>query len=527
MLGSGINPESFKQDYSGFSRAAEIQAQGLQNLGQSIGGAIQNYGEAKKEQRKVDAYNKASAKSIEAAITLGDFYRIKGARETLSPFLSAANDPNLSPIEKAALLDEAKAMIPNVFGRFDKSEAIRIEQAAMNARGSGGDRAVNLQQGEVIETINGKQYKVPVTFDPVTGERRRPDGTIVGAPMSAGGASPAAGISSALNLPARPVAGGLQSQANAINNAALLPSSGIYTDDTSQLPPLNTGVANEGSVLLPVEGTQPDLSTPTAPALGNAPATPVDTTTPEATPVPSYAIPLEEDKVETKALTKEQVAAAGFPAGEYIGRFKNGELTSVQPIPPRPDEIGGARQKALDAPNIAYIEKANASAQKLASLTAAFDLLNSKAVESGTFANYKTDVKRLFGVDVANEEQFNSLVGNLAMEALDLTKGAISNMEQKYFTEVLAPNITKSVGGNKAILEFRIGLAKRDVEIGKKVSEMFEKNASPLEIQKEVTKIIEKNPLNKSAASQAPAPAVGLDQKAKDDLEFLGIPPTE
>jgi len=129
MLGSGINPESFKQDYSGFSRAAEIQAQGLQNLGASIGGAIQNFGEAKKEQKKVDAYNKASAKSIEAAITLGKSYGITAAEETLAPFLQSYNDPNLSPIEKAALLDEGKAMIPNVFGRFDKSQAMAIQNA--------------------------------------------------------------------------------------------------------------------------------------------------------------------------------------------------------------------------------------------------------------------------------------------------------------------------------------------------------------------------------------------------------------
>ncbi len=132
-LGSGINPESFKQDYSGFARAAEIQAQGLANLGGQIAGSIEKYGEMKKEQKKVDAYNKASAKSIEAAITLGDSYGIKGARETLSPFLSAVNDPSLSPIEKAALLDEGKAMIPNVFGRFDKSQALAIEQGQINA----------------------------------------------------------------------------------------------------------------------------------------------------------------------------------------------------------------------------------------------------------------------------------------------------------------------------------------------------------------------------------------------------------
>jgi hypothetical protein len=134
MLGSGINPESFKQDYSGFTRAAEMQAQGITSLGQNISRAIEGYGEAKKEQKKVDAYNKASAKSIEAAITLGSSYEIAGVEKTLRPFLDAYNDPNLSPIEKAALLDEGKAMIPNVFGRFDQSQANAIQRAQVNAR---------------------------------------------------------------------------------------------------------------------------------------------------------------------------------------------------------------------------------------------------------------------------------------------------------------------------------------------------------------------------------------------------------
>ena len=134
MLGSGINPESFKQDYSGFARAAATQAQGMSDLGASIGGVIKDFGEAKKEQKKVDAYNKASVKAIEAAITLGGSYGITGAEDTLRPFLEAYNDPNLSPIEKAALLDEGKGMIPNVFGRFDASQADAIQRAQINAR---------------------------------------------------------------------------------------------------------------------------------------------------------------------------------------------------------------------------------------------------------------------------------------------------------------------------------------------------------------------------------------------------------
>jgi hypothetical protein len=168
MLGSGISPESFKQDYSGFSRAAEIQAQGLQNLGQSIGGAIQNFGEAKKEQKKVDAYNKASAKSIEAAITLGKSYEIKGVEETLAPFLESYNDPNLSPIEKAALLDEGKAMIPNVFGRFDKDQADAIQNAQITAAQDAATAKANNRPLTLAEIAMG-QGKQQVMLDPVTG----------------------------------------------------------------------------------------------------------------------------------------------------------------------------------------------------------------------------------------------------------------------------------------------------------------------------------------------------------------------
>lgn len=164
MLGSGINPESFKQDYSGFARAAEIQAQGLSNLGGSIAGAIKDYGQAKQEHKKVDAYNKASAKAIEAAITLGNSYGITGAEQTLRPFLSAYNDPNLSPIEKAAMLDEGKAMIPNVFGRFDKSQAMAIE----NARNAPPLPAPLVFKNRLLGGIHVKEGSDGEIYDPKT-----------------------------------------------------------------------------------------------------------------------------------------------------------------------------------------------------------------------------------------------------------------------------------------------------------------------------------------------------------------------
>jgi hypothetical protein len=165
----------------------------------------------------------------------------------------------------------------------------------MNARNTTGGKNVNLQQGEIIETINGKQYKVPVVFDPETGIRTRPDGTIVGTPATA------SGITSALNLPASQATGGLQNKSNAIVNALELPADNLYTNDTSLLPPLNTGVESEVPTLLPFEGSQPNAS------------------------VPSYAIPVEDDKkVETfRIATAEESAPYGVPGqiSELTGKF--------------------------------------------------------------------------------------------------------------------------------------------------------------------------------------------------------------
>jgi|694.fasta_scaffold15164_4 hypothetical protein len=206
MLGSGINPESFKLDFGGFADAARMQAQGIAGLGQSIGGAIQNYGEAKKEQRKVDAYNKASAKSIEAAITLGKSYGITAAEETLAPFLKSYNDPNLSPIEKAALLDEGKAMIPNVFGRFDKDQAMAI-QNAQNAPppapsfGFTGTELKKTDRGDiyVLKGNDGRDYdpetKLPISNLGNFGKGLPPED------WSDGATSAADFINGALNIP--------------------------------------------------------------------------------------------------------------------------------------------------------------------------------------------------------------------------------------------------------------------------------------------------------------------------------------
>jgi hypothetical protein len=70
MLGAGVDPRMFVQDYSGFTRAAEIQAQGMQNLGTAIGNVAGQVGDYFKQQGEKKKLVKQSSLQIDAALQL-------------------------------------------------------------------------------------------------------------------------------------------------------------------------------------------------------------------------------------------------------------------------------------------------------------------------------------------------------------------------------------------------------------------------------------------------------------------------
>jgi len=69
-LGEGVDPRMFVQDYSGFTRAAEIQAQGMQNLGEGIGKAVTQVGDYFKQQGEKKKQVKMASTQIDAALKL-------------------------------------------------------------------------------------------------------------------------------------------------------------------------------------------------------------------------------------------------------------------------------------------------------------------------------------------------------------------------------------------------------------------------------------------------------------------------
>ena len=70
LLGSSVDPRLFMQDYSGFTRAAEIEAQGMQNLGAGIAKGIEQFQELKKQSNLLAAEKKKNAMYIDSAINL-------------------------------------------------------------------------------------------------------------------------------------------------------------------------------------------------------------------------------------------------------------------------------------------------------------------------------------------------------------------------------------------------------------------------------------------------------------------------
>jgi hypothetical protein len=521
MLGSGINPESFKQDYSGFTRAAEIQAQGLSNLGSGIAGAISSYGDAKKEQKKVDAYNKASAKSIEAAITLGGSYGITGAEQTLRPFLSAYNDPNLSPIEKAAMLDEGKAMIPNVFGRFDKSQAMAIENAR-NAPPP--DAPFRFTGSELKKTDKGGIYVLKgndgLDYDP---ETKLPifnlDAYGKGLPpevySNQSGLGIGSQIDSGLNVGAIPIGSGT----SADGSPGVLPSLqntdptlansiaeangmvGIPSDVPEGLSPLARGnVASQVQKAINIDG----------PPMVAAQAQPSQQLTPR------YISDKSEAKQTGTIMTQEQVDQLvnkgakidAIPTTD--GRFVVSSVT-IGGKPMVEVNTGGSDQQKrvemVDKDLFDQKKQLQGAVQNKDNIKKMISLID-EGVKTGFAQEAIMQFNRAFGKDVSNSETFKSVSGNLAMGFINLTKGAISDREMTYFTNVLAPSLGNTAEGNKKIGEFMLKAVEKAEKAEKAISEGMREKKSAFDIDEEVRKIRnEQDLILGSTASSGVAPS--------------------
>ena len=517
MLGSGINPESFKLDYSGFADAAATQARGVANLGASIGGAISEVGDYFKKQAENE---KKVQKSLSVAKAIGDL--IPGLKPTIQGSLNILNDKELPlsqrTAEADAIADILNLGINEVRNRQDvgfKERELNIQEAEARARNAPPMRTVNRNRVEKTGIFNGRTLKYDIYVDPNNpSDALYEDGT----PVYGGGSQTSAIIDAGLNTGIPTSASEAERKSILINNALEIPNA---NDTIEADPSLLT------DFISPPDGVQVVTDTP-APA--NAPTTTqtpvidgIPTGQAGARMIPPGAIAIEEKpEVVERAMTDAERIIANLPAGQYIARFTGDKPSNIKQLEFPPDSLERLKENRMlkaDDRISAVIDSTANGAERLIGMNEALSLLNSGEVKSGSLASIKVAALRFFGQDVASEEQFNSLVGNLAMESIDLTKGAISDREMTFFRQELAPGINKSVEGNKKIIEFKIAAAKRGLRINQVARDMLASNALPADIEAEIKKIQNEESLVPSNTKEKSSPAA--TQSTTDRLKGL------
>ena len=236
-------------------------------------------------------------------------------------------------------------------------------------------------------------------------------------------------------------------------------------------------------------------------------------------------IPADGGKVAPVIMTSEQVrnlASQGYKV-DAVPTAEGGFMVSGVTAGGQTPRYTKTPEEELQSQRLTNLDKEQAELRS-AGLSAAQDISQLKQITGLLDTSVKTGfgrevimkAKRVVGADVANEEQFQALVGNEAMKNIALTKGAISDREMEYFKTVLSPNMGKTTAGNKKIIDFKIKYAERASKIAKTITKMQSEGKSPFEIQEQVSNIIESEPIvSNSDIDSTPA------NQAESDANFL------
>jgi hypothetical protein len=134
----------FVQDYSGFTRAADIQAQGMANLGQAIGQAATQVGDYFKQQGEQKKNVKGAASQIDAALKL---------MPELAPILgdvgNRLKDENIPLFDRSADASVVPDLIKTAMSGLMSQQMMSLRKqkfAASQGGGNGGEEG----GGEIV-----------------------------------------------------------------------------------------------------------------------------------------------------------------------------------------------------------------------------------------------------------------------------------------------------------------------------------------------------------------------------------------
>lgn len=171
LLGSSVDPRLFMQDYSGFTRAAEIQAQGMQNLGRAVGGAIEQVGDYFKQQGEKKKLIKKSDVQIDAALKL-----FPDLAPTLQNARDQIKDENVPLDDRAAIAESVAKLIDLGVGKMRNASNLLMQQQRFGLEQQYKAAQLGLKERQVAATEFGARQAAAPTFDLQKATITSPDG---------------------------------------------------------------------------------------------------------------------------------------------------------------------------------------------------------------------------------------------------------------------------------------------------------------------------------------------------------------
>lgn len=129
LLGSSIDPRLQLQDYSGIVNAAQMQAQGLASIGQSIEQAAQQYKQYKKEQADTQKRVKAAANLADSISAL-----VPELKGPLGATVAQLKDPNLTLADKDALAQSISSTLQLGIGVVSSDRARALQEQELGIK---------------------------------------------------------------------------------------------------------------------------------------------------------------------------------------------------------------------------------------------------------------------------------------------------------------------------------------------------------------------------------------------------------
>ena len=528
LLGSSIDPRLFQQDYSGYVRAAETQAQGVANLAQSIGGAIKDFAEEKKRINQDIAKGKSALQFAKA-----NYPELADRIDEIGKIFS---DVNVSKAEQAAagsqMGDFVTAMIRGQEFNTEvdlKKRALDIQEAEALARNEPKPVVYDFEPVEIPAEYGGQPGVLRADKDPRSGIIRASDGKlyrneedfklqrnpIIQSNIDAG-----------LNTGIPLTASDIERRAIEINNALEIP-------DSNNAVEANPILLNDFPDGMPV-------ATETPAPLG----APTMTKPPVIDALPPGFVPIQTETTEPtfRPATKEELSAYGAVGGqidESTGRFY--PITLPQGMTVESDGQGGI--KVVQGAGVGGKEE-KAAVERQKQQGGFVDEFTKTAAETIKLLPNLPDnpvgakFGAILGEVLPGTEQgrvvsrLNTLKANLAldkinqMRAASPTGGAAGNMTEKEWPLFMQEFGALDAAGDKKDLEARLKNA--SIKLVKRVNGTPEERQSALEegvITKKQNEVVQKQYEEMLSSLGVPVvkskPTIGLSSEAEEARRII------